>query len=93
MTISLKRDDGAPFTLTSIDLSPTWTSIYTAVVTLVGTKLDGSTVSQSFNAGTTLGFHTFAVTGFNDVTAVTWFQHDPTDGSSGTTSPSSRPAR
>ena len=46
---------------------------------MVGTKLDGTTVSQSLSVGSTLGFTTFAVTGFNDVTAVTWFQHDPTD--------------
>src|SRR5262249_47186767 len=77
VTVSLKRDDGAPFTITAIDLSPTWTSIYYPTVTFTGTKLDGSTLSQTFNVSNTLGFKTFAFSGFNDVTAVTWYQHDP----------------
>ncbi len=62
-----------------MDLSTTWTSVYTVTVTFVGTKPDGSTVQQSFTVGNTLGFKTYDFSGFNGVTSVTWYQHDPTD--------------
>lgn len=82
-TISLRRDDGAPFTLTSMDLAETWSSVYTPTVTFVGTKSDGRTVQQAFTLdnvfNNTNAFQTFTFTGFDDVVSVDWFTHDPND--------------
>src|SRR6185312_1488889 len=69
-----------PFTLTSIDLAEAWKSIYIPTVTFHGTKVDGSTVTQSFTLDNIFpGFQTFTFTGFDNLTAVTWFTHDTSD--------------
>ncbi len=79
-TISLTQDDGAPFTISSIDLAEIWSSIYIPTVTFYGAKLDGSTVQQSFTLDNIFpGFQTFDFTGFNDVTALSWYTHDVND--------------
>ncbi|HEY2156358.1 MAG TPA: SdrD B-like domain-containing protein, partial [Isosphaeraceae bacterium] len=43
-TITLSRDDGTPFTLTSMDLSTIWSSIYSVTVSFTGHRGDGTTV-------------------------------------------------
>ena len=59
-TISLKQDDGVPFTMTSIDLAEIWSSIYIPTVTFYGARLDGSMVQQSFTLDNIFpGFQTF----------------------------------
>ncbi|MDR3636948.1 MAG: Ig-like domain repeat protein [Isosphaeraceae bacterium] len=72
VTISLTPDNGGPFTLSSIDLSTIWNSIYTPTVTFTGTRADGSQVQQSFTLSNQLGFQTETFTGFTNLTSVTW---------------------
>ena len=71
-TITLKRDDGAPFTLVSMQLSTIWSSVYNVTVSFTGHKADGSLVQQSFPIGSQLGFHLVTFSGFTNVTSVTW---------------------
>lgn len=79
-TISVRRDDGAPFTIESIDLAETWSSVYIPTVTFKGTKSDGRVVQQSFQLdnffNNTNAFQTFNFVGFDDVVSVDWFTHD-----------------
>jgi uncharacterized delta-60 repeat protein len=71
-TLTLRRDDGAPFTLVSMQLSTIWSSIYNVTVSFTGHKADGSLVQQSFPIGSQLGFHLATFSGFTNVTSVTW---------------------
>ena len=81
--VELTRADGAPFTLGSIDLARNFAFDPAPTVTFTGTLAGGGTVSQSFTVTTPVGqqaFQTFAFTGFNDVTRVTWNQPPLADG-------------
>jgi hypothetical protein len=72
-TMTLKRADGKPFSLLSIDLSTV--SYYDPTVTFTGTLKTGGTVTQSF-AVTTYGSNvqTFQFTNFKNLTQVQWTQ-------------------
>jgi VCBS repeat-containing protein len=72
VTISLTHDNGVPFSMTSIDLSTIWNSVYFPTVTFTGTHSDGTTVQQSFNLSNQLGFHTFVFNGFTNLTSLKW---------------------
>ncbi len=78
--ISLRRDDGAPFDLSQMDLAETWSSVYTPTVIFHGTKADGRVVQQSFTLdnvfNNTNAFQTFTFSGFDDVVSVDWFTND-----------------
>jgi VCBS repeat-containing protein len=77
--ITLSRDDGAPFTLTSMDLSTIWDSSYNVTVNFTGRRADGSTVEQAVPIGSQLGFHTVTFNEFTNVTSVTWESSSSSD--------------
>jgi hypothetical protein len=76
---TLNKVDGGTFSLNAIDLSPLAVSWYGggAEVTFTGNVHGGGTLSQSFTVGSTMGFDTFAFTGFQNLDSVTWTQNAP----------------
>src|SRR5581483_3301028 len=80
----LKRTDGSAFSLTSIDLGPT--ADYPTSAVFTGTTADGKTITETFelNLPENSALQPVALTGFNDVTDVTF-----TEGFNGNPSPTS----
>ncbi len=71
----LVANSGAAFSLVSIDLSElSRNGLGPTNVTFVGSLLGGGTVVNSFDLDQVFGFETFAFTGFDSVTSVTWLQ-------------------
>lgn len=76
-TTILTQIGGAAFDLNFIDLTQIDTSRPGASVTFIGDLAGGGTVSQIFTVDDQIAFQTFALVGFEDVTAVRWAQVSP----------------
>lgn len=74
--VVMTRDDALPFTVTSIDLAPFWSS-FGGEVTLVGSRADGSTVTESFVTHTEIEFQPYALDGFTNLVELRWQQVYP----------------
>jgi hypothetical protein len=72
--ITLSRQDGATFTLSSIDLSTLRSGGSSPAVVFVGVLSGGGTVTQSFTP-TVFGFNTFVFSSsFTNLVSVSWHQ-------------------
>jgi len=72
--ITLSRQDGAAFKLTSIDLSTLVPGGVSPAVVFVGVLSGGGTVTQTFTP-TVFGFHTFVFnSSFTNLLSVSWHQ-------------------
>ncbi len=67
---TIEREDGSAFDLTSIDLSESNDGQLSGSFTLLGTRADGTTVSQTVSKDGVFGFQTVALTGFDAVVEV-----------------------
>ena len=79
-TITLTQTDGDPFSLLSIDLARNFAYDDAPTVSFTGTMLGGGTVNESFTVTTPTGFpgafQEFSLTGFTELTSVSWDQPD-----------------
>ena len=72
-TITLSKDAGAPFELTSADRTKYWNGVQNNQVTFVGFKANGGTVSKTISLNEfILRTHNFASSGFTNLTKVEW---------------------
>lgn len=72
----LTKDDGGTFRVVSIDLAELLPGAPIAVVPFTGTRADGSTVTVTFTTDGIAGLETFAFSGFESLTSLSWAQ-DP----------------
>ena len=75
--ITLTRDGGLAFDITSIDLARNFPFDPAPSVTFTGTKVGGTTVTQTFQVNIPVGIHTFQTftfTGFTDLVSLQWGQ-------------------
>jgi hypothetical protein len=74
----LTREDGATFTVVSIDIAEFQpTNLTPRQVSFTGTKADGTKVTQTFTTDGLAGFETFTLQGFNDLVSMSWVQAYP----------------
>ncbi len=73
-TIELRSSDNQPFQLNSLDISESNSDAPNAhrTLTFLGTKADGTSVSQSVTTDGTFGFESVTFTNFSDLTSVRW---------------------
>lgn len=75
---TLTKNGGTAFDFDSIDLAPVSTSYSTgATVSFVGHVHGGGTVNASYTMSNGYAFHTFALTGFDNLDSVSWTQSSP----------------
>ena len=83
-TITLTQTNGDPFSLLSIELARNFAFDPAPTVSFTGTLMNGGTVNESFTvttpAGTPGTFQQFSLTGFTDLTSVSWDQPDSAAG-------------
>ncbi len=83
-TITLTQTNGHPFNLLSIDLARNFEWDPAPTVTFTGTLQSGGTVTETVTVTTPVGppaaFQTFPLTGFTDLTSVSWDQPVFTEG-------------
>jgi hypothetical protein len=84
-TITLTQTNGDPFALLSIDLARNFAFDPAPTVTYTGMLRGGGTVTDTFTVTTPPppsppAFQTFAFTGFNNVTSVSWDQPMASEG-------------
>lgn len=73
LDVILTRDDGRLFSAESIDLAPVFTHT-PGEVTFVGTRTDGTTVTQTHVTGTEFVFAPYALDGFTSLVELRWTQ-------------------
>ena len=73
LDVILTRDDGKLFSATAIALAPLITGV-PGVVAFVGTRADGSTVTQTVTTGTEMTFTPYALDGFTSLVELRWTQ-------------------
>lgn len=74
LDVVLTRTDGKPFSALAIDLAPLQKSGTTAAVTFVGTRADGSKVTQTHVTSTKMSFATFPLEAFTSLVELRWKQ-------------------
>ncbi|MES2070085.1 MAG: PEP-CTERM sorting domain-containing protein [Pseudomonadota bacterium] len=75
---TLAKNDGTSFDFDSIDLAPLATAFGSgATVSFVGLVHGGGTVNASYTMNSGYAFHTFALTGFDNLDSVSWTESSP----------------
>ncbi|MEM7807004.1 MAG: SdrD B-like domain-containing protein [Planctomycetota bacterium] len=67
----IERDDGMPFDLLGLDVAR-WSSGWIAPVQIIGTRQDGSTVTQTLPSPSAVAFESFDTPNLTDVVRLDW---------------------